>query len=105
MSTALFNIALHSVINKMDQKGTHFLKSSQICAYADDLVIVTRDVNSLKPMYLEFEREIRIIGLSMNEKKANYMIVLSPEVRIRPQNLFVGEKSFKASLVLIIWEP
>jgi hypothetical protein len=105
MSTALFNIALHSVINKMDQKGTHFLKSSQIRAYADDLVIVTRDVNSLKPMYLEFEREIRIIGLSMNEKKANYMIVLSPEVRSRPQNLFVGEKSFKASLVLIIWEP
>jgi hypothetical protein len=45
------------------------MKSSQICAYADDLVIFTRDVNTVKQMYMELEREIRSIGLGVNEKK------------------------------------
>lgn len=31
LSTTLLHFALHSVINKADQKGTLFLKSSQIC--------------------------------------------------------------------------
>jgi phosphoribosyl-dephospho-CoA transferase len=68
LSTTLFNIALHSVINQEDQKGTFFLKSSQISAYVEVLVIVNSDVNTLKQMYLELERQIQSTGLSANEK-------------------------------------
>jgi hypothetical protein len=46
LPTTPFNIALHSVINNVDRNGTLFLKCSQICAHADDLLIVTRDVNT-----------------------------------------------------------
>jgi hypothetical protein len=56
-------------------------------------------------MYLELEREIQSIGLSVKERKAKYLIVSTSEVRRRPQNLLVGEKILKASLVLLIWEP
>jgi hypothetical protein len=48
LSATLCNIALHCVIIKMDQKGTLFLKSSQMCAYMDGQVVVTKDVNTLK---------------------------------------------------------
>jgi sorting nexin-29 len=93
LSTTLFNIALHSAINTINQKGTRFLKSSQICAYADDLVIVSRDVNTLKQIHLELEREIQSTVLSVKEKKTKYMIVSTSEVRRRPQSLLVGEKN------------
>jgi hypothetical protein len=32
-------------------------------------MFVTRDVNTLKQMYLELEMEIQIIGLSVNERE------------------------------------
>jgi hypothetical protein len=56
-------------------------------------------------MYLELEREIQSIGLSAKERKAKYRIVSTSEVRRRLQNLLVGEKILKVSLVSLIWEP
>jgi hypothetical protein len=75
LSAALFNIALHSIINNTNKKETLFLKSSQISAYADDLVIATRNGNTLKLVYLELESEIQSTGLSVNKKNTKYMIV------------------------------
>jgi len=72
LSTTLLHFSLHSVINKADQKGKLFLKSSPICAYADELVVVTMDVITLKQMYLEFEKQIRSFGLTVDVKKNLY---------------------------------
>jgi hypothetical protein len=44
----LFNIASHGAISKIDKRGSIFTKSSQICAYADDVTIITRTEKDLK---------------------------------------------------------
>jgi hypothetical protein len=33
---------LHNAVQEIDQRGTIYSKSSQICVHADDVVIVTR---------------------------------------------------------------
>jgi sorting nexin-29 len=47
LSTTLFLFALHCGVQKIDQRGTIFTKLSQICAYADDIVIVARTQKKL----------------------------------------------------------
>ena len=40
--TTLFTVAKHKVIWEIDQRGTIFNKLSQICAYADDVVLINK---------------------------------------------------------------
>jgi hypothetical protein len=42
LSTTLFILALHNAVQEIDQRGTIYTKSSKICAYAYDVVIVTK---------------------------------------------------------------
>jgi len=42
LSAAVFIIALHKVIQEIDKRGTIFNKLSKICAYADDVVLITK---------------------------------------------------------------
>jgi len=44
---AVFIIALHKVIQELGQRGTIFNKLSQICAYADDVVLITKTKRKL----------------------------------------------------------
>ena len=57
LSTTLFIIALHRVIRKIDQRGKIFNKLSQICAYADDIVLITRTRQKLTLMHEHLETE------------------------------------------------
>jgi hypothetical protein len=42
LSTTLFILPLHNAAWETDQRSIIYTKSSQICAYAKDIVIVTR---------------------------------------------------------------
>jgi F0F1-type ATP synthase alpha subunit len=95
LSTVLFNLALHQAINKVYQKGTIFLKSSQICAYADDIAIVARNVSTLKEVFLEIEKEAEKMGLIVNEAKAKYMVMSTSKTRRAPQNLKLDNRIFE----------
>ena len=52
LSTTLFILALHYGVQKRDQRGKIFIKLSQICAYADNIEIVTRTQKKLTKVYL-----------------------------------------------------
>jgi sorting nexin-29 len=75
LSTSLFILALHNVAKEIDQTGTICTKSSQICAYADNTVTVTRPETRLRQVYRETEEKTQQMGLMVNEKKTKYMIV------------------------------
>jgi short-subunit dehydrogenase len=54
-------VGLHSVIKSIDQRGTTYTKSSQICAYADDIIIITRSREKIIEIYKEIEEKAGMI--------------------------------------------
>jgi len=75
LSTTLFIQALHNAAQEIDQTGTIYKKSSQICAYADDVVTVTRSESRLRQVCREIQEKTEQMGLIVNEKKTKYMNV------------------------------
>jgi hypothetical protein len=75
LSAVLLIIALHNVIKTIDQRGTIFTKSNQICAYVDHIVIIARTRQKIIQIYKKMEDKAKKIGLEINESKTNYMIM------------------------------
>jgi len=96
LSTTLFILALHLGVQKIDQKGTIFTNLSQICAYADDIVIVARTQKKLTEVYLDLEDETSKLGMEINEKKTKYMVTSTYENRRKAGDLRIGNKTFEA---------
>ena len=95
LSTTLFNLAIHQAIETVDQKGTIFLKSCQICVYAEDIVIIPRNLVTLKRLTTEFSNATQPMGLMINQEKTKYMIMPATKTRIIPQNISVGDMTFE----------
>ena len=92
LSTDLF---IHSAAQERDQRGTIYKKSSRMCAYADDVVIVTRPETRLRQVYREIEEKPQQMGLIVNEKKTKYVIVSATQKGRQTQNWKVGDKIFE----------
>jgi hypothetical protein len=79
----------------LHRKGTISTKSSQICAYADDVVIVSGSETRLRQLYRETEEKPQQTGLIVNEKKTKYMIVSAIQKGRQTQNWKVGDNEFE----------
>ena len=90
------NLALHHGVQKIDQRGTIFTKRSQICAYSDEIVTVTRTQKKLTEVYLDLEDETSKLGMEINEKKTKYMVTSTYEHRRNSGDLRIGNKIFEA---------
>ena len=95
LSTTLFIIVLHKVTREIGQRGRIFNKLSQIRAYADDVVLITKTKRKLTQMYDRLETEARKIGLLVNERKTKYMFMTAAENARKPHNLRIGNKEFE----------
>ena len=70
------------------------MKSVQICAYADDVAIISRRITSLKEVTGELSTEANSRGLEMNENKTKYMEIKRMPSRGK-ENFEVEEFSFE----------
>jgi sorting nexin-29 len=82
-------------IQEVDIRSTIIYKSSQICAYADDVAIITRTEAELKKTYKQLEKETKKLGLYVNIIKTKYMFITSKDKRNKVVNMRIGIKEFE----------
>uniref|UniRef100_A0A8D8XZ49 Craniofacial development protein 2 n=1 Tax=Cacopsylla melanoneura TaxID=428564 RepID=A0A8D8XZ49_9HEMI len=94
LSATLFIVLLHHVIRHFDQRGTIFNKSTQICAYADDIGLIARTKPRLVEVFKELEEKAKEVGLIINDKKTQYMVA-SADKSLKPVDLEIEQRTFK----------
>ena len=68
-STLLFSVALDSVIANLEVRGNITTRLKQICAYADDIVIIGRTKQTLIDTFCKLKHEALYVGLIVNNNK------------------------------------
>jgi hypothetical protein len=71
--TVLFNLVLEAALLKIDLRGNISTRTKQLCAYADDIVIITRTQKALKETFITLQEEAERLGLTVNTNKTKYM--------------------------------
>jgi len=46
---------------------------TQICGYADDILVIARSLPALEAMFVEISRKAGIVGLVINPDKTKYI--------------------------------
>jgi hypothetical protein len=95
LSTALFNIILHTAIEKVDKRETIFTKLSQICAYAADVTILAKTETELNRIYQKLEEAVNELGLNTNETKTKYMSITNKQGRVHNNSTEIGSERFE----------
>ena len=96
LSATLFNLALEAAVENITDNGHIIYKLRQVCAYADDVVLIARNEKQLQELYLEMRVETKKIGLEVNEEKTKYMVVSTREERRRNKNnLRIADRVFE----------
>jgi hypothetical protein len=63
MSTILFNLVLEAALLKIDLRGNISTRTKQLCACADDVVIIARTQKALKETFITLQEEAERLGL------------------------------------------
>ena len=96
--TILFNIVLERAVRKMaiNPGGTIYNRMTQILAYADYIIIISRSVPELQASFSQLEYEGTKVGLKVNTMKTKYMIASRDEHRwINITNITIQNEKFE----------
>jgi hypothetical protein len=66
-----------------------------ICAYADDVAIITRTEAELKKIYKQLEKATKKLGLYVSIIKTKYMFITSKDNKKKVVNMRIGTKEFE----------
>jgi hypothetical protein len=69
LSTILFNLVLEAALLKIGLRGNISTRTKQLCAYADDVVIIARLQKALKETFITLQKEAKKLGLVINTNK------------------------------------
>jgi hypothetical protein len=73
LSAALFSLVLHKALKNLEQSNMILNRLTQICGYADDILVIARSVPVLEVLCVELSREAGRVGLAVNPDKTKYM--------------------------------
>ena len=95
LSTVIFNLMLNFAIKEVNPGGTIFNKACQICAYADDIVILARNMCTLKETFSRLEKLTEELGLKINVSKTKYLKKAFTTSEHRVHDLMIGGYNFE----------
>jgi sorting nexin-29 len=73
LSATLFNLALHRALKNLEHSNTILNRSTQICGYPDDILVIARTPPALEALCAELNTEASRMGLQINPNKTKYM--------------------------------
>jgi sorting nexin-29 len=73
LSATLFNLVLHKALKNFEQGYTIFNRLTQICRYADDILVLARSLPALQAFFEELRKETGRVGLVISPDKTKYM--------------------------------
>jgi hypothetical protein len=85
----LFSVVLNSVMDIIEVRGNRNTRLKQICAYADDIVIVGRTKQSLVETFCKLKNEAQKVGLIVNNNKTKYLYCIRKT--LQPTYIDTGE--------------
>jgi hypothetical protein len=72
---------VHVAMKELTMGGTIIYRTKQVCAYADDIALVGRNLDWPMEMFDILEEKGMALGLRINEGKTKYMKMSSSEDR------------------------
>jgi hypothetical protein len=100
LSVIVFNLVLDYIIKKLDIRENISTKVEQINAYADDVVIISRNLKALEEALWELDNTAQEIGLTVSQEKTKYMRV-SKKTHHQCKHVAVGR--FKIISSFPVW--
>ena len=85
---------LEATLLKIDLRENISTRTKQLCAYADDVVIIARTLKALKKTFITLQKETEKLGLIINTNKTKYMQV-TRKTNIIKQDTEVAGKSYE----------
>ena len=73
LSATLFNLVLHKSLKNLEKGNTILNRLTQICGYADDILVLTRSLLALQSFCEELSKETGRVGLVISPDKTKNM--------------------------------
>jgi len=95
---------LEAATLKIDLRGNISTRTKQLCANADDVVIIARMQKALKETFITLQKEAEKLGLIINTNKTKYMEV-TRKTNITKHDIEVAGKSYEVvNQFIYIWD-
>jgi hypothetical protein len=69
LSATLFNLVLHKALKNLEKGSTIFNRLTQICGYADDILVLARNFPATEALCEELRKETGRVGLVKSPDK------------------------------------
>jgi hypothetical protein len=73
LPATLFKLVLHKALQNLEQSNTILNRLTQICGYADGILVIATSLTVIEAMYAEISREAGRVGLVVNPYETKYM--------------------------------